>query len=169
MPSYEKNLKVNIRLDGEDKFIVQIDEPESGESRIFKDFKLEDANVLFSEKVAEELYSWLEVLQEERDDEERCNKDENKDENFAVLWIDDSSYSKDRNDAGMPINGFLASTFATFNEAYERATHDLNIVEKGREIIITDYQDFMSLGEAEPLPVLWTNQPERYLELEQER
>ena len=165
MPSYEKNLKVNIRLDGEDKFIVQIDEPESGESRIFKDFKLEDANALFSEKVAEELYSWLEVLQEERDDEKCCNKDEN----FAVLWIDDSPDSKDRNDAGMPINGFLASTFATFNEAYEQAKHDLDIVEKGREVIVTDYQDFLSYDDSEPLPVLWTNQPERYPEPEQER
>ncbi len=84
-------------------------------------------------------------------------------ERFVVLWIDDKT---DRDENGLPLDGFQSDAFPSFQKAYEQAQEDLKVIEPGREIIIVTCEDFNKTDVMEPLKPVWTNQPERYVDLD---
>ncbi len=85
---------------------------------------------------------------------------------FIVLWIDDE---QDRNSDGLPVNGFEAGQYYSLKDARFAALEgDAKPGDPNREVVILSKDEWEKCNSETPLEILWTNQPERYLE-EKER
>ena len=85
---------------------------------------------------------------------------------FIVLWINDE---QDRNSDGLPVNGFEAGQYYSLKDARSAALEgDARPKDPSREVVILSKDEWEKCTGENPLKILWTNQPERYLE-EKER